>query len=101
MLTAKGLRLGQASEEMPEAPAPLREPPESPKDEGELALPVDQIDFSVRARKAMETLKVRTLGDLAALTEEELLACRNFGQTSLNEIRQRLAEHGLNLRESS
>jgi DNA-directed RNA polymerase subunit alpha len=48
----------------------------------------------------METLKVRTLGDLANLTEGELLACKNFGQTSLNEVRQRLSEHGLSLREA-
>ena len=100
MLSAKGLRLGQASEEAPQAPAPLHQLAEPPKDEGDLALPIDQIDLSVRARKAMENLKVRTLGELAALTEGELLACRNFGQTSLNEVRQRLAEHGLTLRES-
>ena len=38
---------------------------------------------------------------LIRATEAELLACKNFGQTSLNEIRQRLAEYGLKLREPS
>ena len=68
------------------------------RDEGVLATPVEQIDFSVRARKALETLKIRTLGDLAALSETDLLACRNFGQTSLNEVKSKLAELGLSLK---
>jgi DNA-directed RNA polymerase subunit alpha len=105
MLTAKNLRLGQANEEMmiAELPSPAQSPQaqSAPQDEGVLATPVEQLDFSVRARKALETLKIRTLGDLAALSEAELLACRNFGQTSLNEVRQRLSEHGLSLREQS
>jgi DNA-directed RNA polymerase subunit alpha len=107
MLTAKGLRLGQASEEdMSSAPAAASlAAPEAaavaPQNEGVLATPIAQVDFSVRARKAMETLKVRTLGDLAALTEADLLTCRNFGQTSLNEIRQRLSDHGLTLKTQS
>ena len=66
-----------------------------------MATPIAQIEFSVRARKALESLNIVTLGDLAAKTEPELLACRNFGQTSLNEVRQRLAEYGLRLRETS
>ena len=51
-------------------------------------------------RKAVESLNVATLGELAQKTEAELLACKNFGQTSLNEIVQRLGEHGLHLKES-
>jgi DNA-directed RNA polymerase subunit alpha len=99
MLTAKGLRLGQSAEDGAESPlAAILAQEAAPKDDGVLATPVEQLDFSVRARKAFETLKVRTLGDLAGLSEAELLACKNFGQTSLNEIRQRLTEHGLSLR---
>ena len=103
MLTAKGLRLGQGAEESGEVSLPIPEPEAAaaaavPQAEGDLAIPVEQLDFSVRARKAMETLKIRTLGDLAGHTEAELLGCRNFGQTSLVEIRQRLEEHGLSLR---
>jgi DNA-directed RNA polymerase subunit alpha len=105
MLTAKGLRLGQASEEDMAAPAEASVAPAeaaaAPQNEGVLATPIAQLDFSVRARKAMETLKIHTLGDLAAMSEAELLACRNFGQTSLNEVRQRLTEHGLTLKTPS
>jgi DNA-directed RNA polymerase subunit alpha len=105
MLSAKGLRLGGAAEQpagteiplLPQAPAAA----EPAKNEGVLATPLESLDFSIRSRKAFELLKVHTLGDLAALSEPELLACRNFGQTSLIEVRQRLSEHGLSLREAT
>jgi len=98
MLTAKGLHLGQAMEEGADfEPAAVQDP--NVANEGVLGALVSQLDFSIRARKALETLRIRTLGDLAAKTDAELLACRNFGQTSLNEVRQRLAEYGLHLRE--
>lgn len=101
MLSAKGLRLGQALEEGAELAIPEVPPPPPPsQDAGAMAIPLDQIELSVRARKALETLNVNTLGDLTQHSENELLACRNFGQTSLNEVRERLAEYGLRLRES-
>jgi len=102
MLASKGLRLGQLLEEEGSRPQKLgSDPTVSVGNEGVLATPIAQIEFSVRARKALESLNIVTLGDLAAKTEPELLACRNFGQTSLNEVRQRLAEYGLRLRETS
>ena len=96
MIGSKGLRLGQALEEDSDL-RPSR--PANVQDEGVLGTPLAQIDFSVRVRGAMEALRVRTLGDLAAKTDAELLACKNFGQTSLNEVRMRLREYGLRLRE--
>jgi DNA-directed RNA polymerase subunit alpha len=97
MLSAKGLRLGQALEEDSE----FQETglPMSPANSGVLATPIRQVALSVRSARAMETLRINTLGDLVAKTEAELLACKNFGQTSLNEIKQRLAEYGLKLRD--
>ncbi|MBI5725110.1 MAG: tetratricopeptide repeat protein [Planctomycetes bacterium] len=104
MLTAKNLRLGQAMEEDGSFETPAAgEPPVAPPpaaDQGLLATPIDQVQFSIRCRRVLETLKVATLGDLAAKSEAELMTCKNFGQTSLNEIRQRLGENGLKLRES-
>jgi len=105
MLASKGLRLGQMREEgeleltfdtIPTVPSAA-----NVGNEGILATPLAQVEFSVRARRALDRLGLRTLGDLAGKTEAELLACRNFGQTSLNEVVQRLGEYGLNLRESS
>jgi len=102
MMTAKGLKIGQAREESGELDTrPARTDDESAnvKNEGVLATPIAQITFSKRVRKALESLKASSLGDLTARTEAELLACENFGQTSLNEVRQRLGEYGLALRE--
>jgi len=102
MLALKGLRLGQALEDS--AAADLSEmftPDTSPQaKDGVMATPLSQIELSVRARKALELLKIDTLGDLVSRTEAELLACRNFGQTSLNTIRQALGQYGLRLAES-
>lgn len=104
MLSARNLRLGQALEEEPlpglmaAAPTP---PPPPVANEGVLATPIEQVELSIRARRAIDGLKVATLGELAAKSEAELLGCKNFGQTSLNEIRQKLTEYGLHLRESA
>lgn len=103
MLTAKGLRLGQALEEgsdfSMESAAPAVAAPPSLGNEGVLGTPIEQVEFSIRARRALQNLGIRSLGELAARSETELLSCRNFGQTSLNEVRQRLAEYGLRLQE--
>ncbi len=102
MLSAKNLRLGQALEEDSEFALELQASPgANVGNEGVLATPISQIEFSVRARRALEGLKIATLGELAARTEPELMGCRNFGQTSLNEVRRRLAEYGLELRQPS
>jgi DNA-directed RNA polymerase subunit alpha len=53
----------------------------------------------VRARKAIQLLGIHTIGDLAARTEAELMGVKNFGQTSLDELRQILASNGLTLRQ--
>ena len=59
---------------------------------------VADLELSVRSRKALQRLNIQSLGELAARTEDELLGCKNFGQTSLNEIKQILAHYGLSLR---
>ena len=95
MLAAKGLHLGQALEEGSELAIGFLPTPSA--DHGVLATPVEHVDFSVRSRRALESLGITTLGELVQRTEAELLACKNFGQTSLNEVRQKLGEHGLTL----
>jgi DNA-directed RNA polymerase subunit alpha len=59
---------------------------------------VTELDLSVRSRRIVDLLKIRSIGDLSNKTEAELLACPNFGQTSLNEIKTKLDELGLSLR---
>jgi DNA-directed RNA polymerase subunit alpha len=98
MLASKGLTLGQHAEplaaEEPE-PAPL----EAAEDQQEMhGLPITELNLSVRARKCTTKLGLATIGDLVRRTAEDLLECKNFGVTSLNEVREKLAERGLKLR---
>lgn len=60
--------------------------------------PIDALDLSIRARRCMETLEIRTVGDLIQRSENELMASKNFGLTSLNEVRRKLEDLGLSLR---
>lgn len=103
MLAQKGVSLGQLApgastgglEELAMEP-----PPAILGDPIVLAKSIAELELSVRARKCLQRLGVQTLADLAGRTEAELLASKNFGQTSLNEIRLCLEEHGLDLRKS-
>ena len=100
MLQSKGLRLGQRLEEQRrQSRRELFESLRGSGNEAALARPVSEIDFSIRVRKALQLLGVQTLGDLAARTEAELMGVKNFGATSLTEVRERLSQHGLRLRE--
>ena len=60
--------------------------------------PVDDLQLSVRARKCLENLNLRLISELTRKTEAELLGVKNFGLTSLNEIKKALANLGLSLR---
>ena len=64
-----------------------------------LGVPVSDFEFSVRVRNCLQRMNIHTLGDLARLTEEELLASKNFGETSLQEIKEVLAARNLHLGE--
>ena len=58
---------------------------------------IDELELSVRSRRCLETTDIKTIGDLASKTRDELLSARNFGRTSLQEIRDKLAAHNLAL----
>lgn len=62
-----------------------------------LEMPITEFELSVRARNCLKKMKIQSLGDLLRLREEELLSFKNFGETSLNEIRQLLSRRGLSL----
>ena len=63
-----------------------------------LTLPVRELKMSVRARKCLERLNINIVEDITKCTEAELLGCKNFGMTSLDEIKKCLKEYGLSLR---
>ena len=99
ILDSKGLHLGMALEEKQFVVGDGLEPGEEmAEDEGFSNKPVDDLQLSVRARKCLENLEIRTIGDLTRRTEAELLGCKNFGVTSLNEIKKAVANIGLALR---
>ncbi|MFP4056885.1 MAG: DNA-directed RNA polymerase subunit alpha C-terminal domain-containing protein [Candidatus Brocadiia bacterium] len=62
-----------------------------------LAVPVSDFELSVRVRNCLQRMNIHTLGDLVSHTEEELLASKNFGETSLQEIKEMLAARNLRL----
>ena len=98
LLDTKNLYLGMALEEkMPSAEISEFSVAED-KDEQLLSKSIDDLQLSVRARKCLHKLDLRTLDDLTRRTEAELLGCKNFGVTSLNEITKAIGNLGLSLR---
>ena len=97
ILDSKGLSLGMALDKKTSAPAIRGEIPQGFNEEI-LNKSVDELELSVRSRRALGRLNVRTLEELIVKTDAELLGCKNFGVTSLNEIKERLARLGLSLR---
>jgi DNA-directed RNA polymerase subunit alpha len=97
ILETKGLHLGMALEDKNLAAGDLAGA-SSPEDQGLLNKLVDDLQLSVRARKCLQKLNLHTVGELTRTTEAELLGCKNFGVTSLNEIKKALSGLGLSLR---
>lgn len=119
LLASKGLRLGQNAEDAASslggfgmggggissgggsvaAPMARRVPAVLGNMSPEMAAKsVADLELSVRSRKALQRLNIQSIGELASRTEDELLGCKNFGHTSLNEIKQQLGAMGLGLR---
>ncbi|MFA5293702.1 MAG: DNA-directed RNA polymerase subunit alpha C-terminal domain-containing protein [Phycisphaerae bacterium] len=62
-----------------------------------LETPISDFELSVRSRNCLKKMDINTLGDLLRITETELLAYKNFGETSLTEIKHMLESRGLRL----
>lgn len=65
-----------------------------------LNIPISDFELSVRSKNCLEKMNIRTLRDLTRITEADLLSFKNFGETSLNEIKAILAQKGLRLGQS-
>jgi tetratricopeptide (TPR) repeat protein len=104
LLAMKGLTLGMTTEDYgrgPETEDLAEEEEEEPGKQPDLLdTPLSTIHFSVRCRRAFEKLSLTILGELAGTSEAEFHSLRNFGQTSLSEIKTKLAEYGLVLKGS-
>jgi len=65
--------------------------------ERKLNMSLAELELSVRATNCLESENISTVRDLVSRSEDELLEVRNFGETTLKEVRSKLAEHGLTL----
>jgi DNA-directed RNA polymerase subunit alpha len=99
LMRSKGLKIGQSiNEGVPYEPRYRPQQQLSPEEQATLGKPVSELNLSVRARKCMSRLGINTLGDLCQRTADELLEAKNFGVTSLTEVREKLNAYGLKLR---
>ncbi|WP_243839205.1 DNA-directed RNA polymerase subunit alpha [Ilumatobacter fluminis] len=80
----KGLELGEMVDTATSSP--------------DLELPIEDLDLSERPRNCLKRAQVNTVGELLTKTEDDLLNITNFGQKSLDEVKEKLDERGLTLR---
>jgi len=99
MLNQKGLRLGQGLDDRSGEFSASRNPLEASVSAEILDRSIETLNLSIRSRRCMERLEVKSLRDLINKTEVELMSAKNFGMTSLNEIKKKLGELGLSLKQ--
>jgi DNA-directed RNA polymerase subunit alpha len=68
-----------------------------PMVEMKLNMPIGDLKLSVRAGNCMESENIRTVRDLVRRSSDQLLDVRNFGETTLREVEEKLADLGLRL----
>jgi len=103
MLAQRGLRLGQSVEDQHSTAKQAiydQMGSQGSEEGGEdlFSKSVNELNLSVRARKALSLLNINAIGDLCARTEAELMGVKNFGLTSLLEIKEKLTDMGYALR---
>ncbi len=62
-----------------------------------LSIPITELDLSVRASNCLETANILTVGDLVSKKEEQLLEIKNFGKTTLKEVKKKLTQLNLTI----
>ncbi|TAM84997.1 DNA-directed RNA polymerase subunit alpha, partial [bacterium] len=73
---------------------PIAEPVQSEWD-----IPVETLDLSVRSYNCLKRAGISKVSELLDMTEDEIIKMRNFGKKSLDEIKEKLEERGLSLRQ--
>ena len=63
------------------------------------AMPIEELDLSVRPYNCLKRAGINAVGDLVQRTEEEIVNVKNFGRKSLDEVKEKLAVLGLTLRQ--
>jgi len=62
-------------------------------------IPISRLEFSIRTENCLNSAGLRTIGDIMAKSERELMEIRNFGQRCLREVKEILGVFDLSLRE--
>jgi DNA-directed RNA polymerase subunit alpha len=65
-----------------------------------LEMAIEELEFSVRSYNCLKRANINTIGELADKTEDDMMKVRNLGKKSLEEVKSKLAERGLALKES-
>ncbi|CEG95434.1 DNA-directed RNA polymerase subunit alpha [Propionibacterium freudenreichii] len=76
----------------------------SPVDEqlaADMALPVEDLNLSVRSYNCLKREGIHTVGELVSRSEQDLLDIRNFGSKSIDEVKEKLGDLGLTLKDST
>jgi DNA-directed RNA polymerase subunit alpha len=60
--------------------------------------PIEELELGVRSYNCLKRVGIETIGDLVMKSENELAAIPNFGKKSIEEVKETLGTHGLNLR---
>jgi DNA-directed RNA polymerase subunit alpha len=74
-----------------------KEPEDNPDLNENLFRSVDELELSVRSANCLKHANIKYIGDLVQKTEADILATKNFGRKSLNEIKEILTDMGLSL----
>src|SRR5262249_5256702 len=74
-----------------------REPLPDAETERKLNMSLAELELSVRATNCLESEGITTVRDLVSRSEDQLLTVRNFGETTLKEVKAKLHEIGLDL----
>ncbi|GAB3414469.1 DNA-directed RNA polymerase subunit alpha [Flindersiella endophytica] len=67
----------------------------------DLALPVEDLNLTVRSYNCLKREGIHTVGELISRSEQDLLDIRNFGAKSIDEVKAKLAGMGLSLKDSA
>ena len=94
ILNQKGLRLGQAVDEMKHNDIFIDDPGVN---EDNLSTPISEMDISKHCKKVVEKMGIQTIGELVSKTETELLEQKGFKQADIDEIKDQFDKLGLEL----
>jgi DNA-directed RNA polymerase subunit alpha len=93
------LELVQLFSQLAEAASVSVGPAEDEDQPSDYAITVEDLNLSVRSYNCLKREGINTVGDLVQKSEAELMDIRNFGQKSIDEVKAKLEELGLGLRE--